>query len=229
MISEVTFSKSYSSFWNEVTPWIIPYTKTINEKYMASLMNPIEEIEDPAYRSINSIIAFNIFRNKCQGEKITLGKSFEQTKEEIKKYPRNNLDKYILDKNNASIIKQISERLFMIYSSNDILIDPFFPGCGILANCNGDIMADNSLIEIKTVERALQASDIKQLLVYCGLNEIAGKKYKLEKIVYFNPRAGTSWNDNINILFKSISSITLVNFYQELENFLISGSAESII
>lgn len=229
MISEVTFSKSYSSFWNEIVPWIIPYTKTINEKYMTCLMNPIKEIEDPSYRSINSIIAFNIFRNKCQGKKITLNKSFEQARDEIKKYPRNNLDKYVLDENNASIIEQISERLFLTYSSDGILIEPFFSGCGILANCKGDIISDNSLIEIKTGERSLQASDIKQLLVYCGLNEIAGKKYKLDKIVYFNPRVGVLWNDDINILFKSISSITLVNFYQELENFLISESTESII
>jgi hypothetical protein len=229
MISEATFARGYSSFWNGIIPWINQYTKAINERYLTSLMNPIKGTEDPSYRSINSIIAFNIYRNKCQGKTITLDESFRQTKDEIKNYPRNNLDKYIFDKNNENIIKQLSDRLFEIYFSKDILIDPFFPGCGVMANCKGDILFENSLVEIKSGERTLQASDIKQLLVYCGLNEIAGKKYKIDKIVYFNPRMGVLWNGDINLVFRSISSITLVDFYQDLEDFLISMSIESIM
>lgn len=229
MISEVTFARGYSSFWNRIIPWINPYIKVINERYLTSLINPIKETENPSYRSINSIIAFNVYRNKCQGKTITLDESFRQTKKEIENYPRNNLDKYIFDKNNENIIKQISDRLFSIYFSKDILIDPFFPGCGVMANCKGDILFENSLVEIKCGERTLQASDIKQLLVYCGLNEIAGKKYKIDKIVYFNPRMGVLWNGDISLVFRSISSITLVDFYQELEDFLIAMSTETIM
>lgn len=229
MISEVTFARGYSSFWNEVVPWINPYIKAINEMHLPSIMHPINESEAPSYRSINSIIAFNIYRNKCQGNTITLEESFRQIKDEIRNYPRNNLDKYILDKKNESIINQISTRLFDAYFSDDILIDPFFPGCGAIANCKGDILFRNSLIEIKSGERTLRASDIKQLLVYCGLNAIAGKKYIIDIIAYFNPRMGALWNMDINIVFKSISSITLIDFYRELEDFLFTMSTETIM
>jgi hypothetical protein len=227
MISEISLSRGYSSFWSEVIPWINPFTQVINKRYMTFLMQPIKEQENPAFRSINSIVAFNLYRNRCNKIKLNAKLSFEKSIDEIKKYPRNSLGKYKLDTLNKCIIDQIADRLHMFYS-DDIIIDPYFPGCGMLANCRGDILHENDLVEVKTGERALLATDIKQLLIYCGLNEIAGRLYPIKRITYFNPRMGVTWSSDIDLLFKSISTLSIVDFYQELENILLSLSAESI-
>jgi mannosyltransferase OCH1-like enzyme len=108
----------------------------------------------------------------------------------------------------------------------DLEFHPFFPGCGILSNSEGDLLSSSILTEVKTGDRQILPSDIRQLIIYSAMNHLAGNQYDIKEISYFNPRKGTLWHNDIQDLFSSVSNIPFSDFSYELESYLISQSQE---
>ena len=77
MISEVSFSRGYTSFWTEYTPWIGDFVGSINKGMGLQTQSPITVTDDAIHRSINNIIAFTIFKN-------------------IVKFKNDNIERYVL-------------------------------------------------------------------------------------------------------------------------------------
>jgi hypothetical protein len=67
MISETTFARGHSSFWQEYFPWLNNYVDSINKKELKQLFMPLNISEDPIFRSINNIISFNHFKSNKMG------------------------------------------------------------------------------------------------------------------------------------------------------------------
>jgi hypothetical protein len=225
MISETNLSKGYSTFWKEFTPWLNSYSQQINKIGSTTLFDHIEISEETKYRSINGVLAFNSFRKKKITGEFNINEIFTESKNEIENFPRSNFDNYILDELNKEIINKLVKRMSETYQSS-LEFEPLFAGCGFLANCKGDIIENETLIEIKTGDRNLLSSDIKQLLIYYALNEISGNKYRIDKLQYFNPRTGVIWENDIESVIKAISTITSNEFCHNLEYFLIALSSE---
>ena len=225
MISEKLFSKSYSTFWSEVTPWLNSYTQLINKRYLSKPFSSLTEIEDSKFRSINGILSFNYYKTWVLSSKPKIADILKASRAEIKRFPRNHLSEYRINTTNTKIIESLAKRLRATYDE-DLFFNPAFQGCGILANCEGDLLSKDALIEVKTGERQIAPSDIRQLLVYVGLNQISGGLYKINEVQYFNPRKGVLWRSRLDDLFRSISTIPVSDFSYELASFLILQSDE---
>jgi len=170
MISEVSFSRGYSSFWTEHVPWISDYVSSINIGLVERLQLPIELTDDTKHRSINNVFAFTYFKNVLTRNNDNLDAAFGETSTIIKNYPRNNLETYALTKEYSLIVKKQSERLINRYKGKSVEFYPQFSGCGLMESCQGDLFYNNTLVEIKAGERGLLSSDIKQIIIYCALN-----------------------------------------------------------
>ncbi|MFZ6649015.1 hypothetical protein ACO0LO_25040 [Undibacterium sp. TJN25] len=81
---------------------------------------------------------------------------------------------------------------------------PKFTGCGILDDCEGDILVGKTLYELKNVERDFRLADIRQLLCYCALNFASGK-YEIDTLGLVNPRAGLYYRVGLNALSFAVS------------------------
>ncbi len=125
------------------------------------------------------------------------------------------------------MISDLSDRLYAKYCK-DVIVDPFFCGCGIIDNCNGDILKDDTLVEVKTGNRKLLVTDIKQLLVYCALNTQQTSKYNIINVEIYNPRMGQLWSSPIGRLINDISPISQYELFDELCKY-ISDMTEKII
>lgn len=223
MISESVFSKGYSTFWSEVTPWLNNFTQLVNKRYLSKVFTELSDLEDSKFRSINGILAFNFYKKWVEGKKPTISETLEQSRPEITRFSRNSFNEYELSDLNTQIVENLAQRLRYTFDE-DLVFNPRFQGCGILGNCEADIISGTSLIEVKTGDRLIAPSDIRQLLVYVGLNEIAGGAHVINDVQYFNPRKGVLWRSSISELFNSISTIPLSDFSNELEGFLVSQS-----
>jgi hypothetical protein len=225
MISEALLSKGHTSFWSEFTPWLNSYTQIINKRYLAQPYGSFQDTDDPKHRSINGIISFNYFMQWSLNRKPLINEVLELSKKEIERFPRNNLSEYSLDPTNMKIVESMALRMKTTFSE-ELMFHPFFPGCGILSNCEGDLLSKKTLVEIKTGDRQILPSDIRQLIIYAVLNHLADDVYEIKDISYFNPRKGTLWHIDIQDLLSSICNLSLSDFSYEMENYLISQSQD---
>ena len=224
MISEKNFARSYSSIWIEYFPWLASYCQNINKYNLARVRSPIPLIDLVEHRAINNTIAFFHFKNL----KTNLNHQLESTRDEVleymRKFPRNNISTYKFTENDRRIINDQTFNLRIRYINNTV-INPFFPGCGILDSCYGDIIEDNKLIEIKAGDRNIIPADLKQLIIYTFLNWICDPMpFEIKYLEIYNPRLGYSWSNSIDDLFLSITNTPKEDVFDQIAKYLVTQS-----
>ncbi|NIJ77742.1 hypothetical protein FHT08_002825 [Xanthomonas campestris] len=92
-------------------------------------------------------------------------------------------------------ISAIAERInfYIIFRGCErVDFSPNFPGCGIISSCDGDILADDVLIEVKAGGRKFRATDLRQLFIYSAL-AWKSRDTNIKSICLLNPRWGVAW------------------------------------
>ena len=230
MISEKNFAKHYSSFWNEHTPWLQEYYASENASGRR-IAGPVKQHEETDFVSINNIIATTHYKNICNDPGHPLEESFRESLPIARRYPGSKWAGYELTELHREIIHIQVNRLDGQYGSM-VKHDPFFPGCGIMSSCRGDLISGQTLVEVKaqkarTENKPFRIEDFRQLIVYCALNYLAGEKYKITKINLFNPRLGYLWSSDLEEFIYIISNSTSAELFENLGNYL-TESAETI-
>ena len=226
MISETNFSRGYSSFWIEYFPWLNSYCQSITKYSLKHVHSVPNQAECPEHRGINNTLAFFHFRNLNSNINYDIESSKEEALKYMERFPRNNVNTYKFSTIDQKVISFQIEKLRSKYSK-DLIISPFFPGCGIIDNCYGDIIQENKLVEIKAGERNIAPSDIKQLIVYTVLNWLSGSTtYKLDHLEIYNPRVGYLWNNSIDDLLVSITDIPKEDIFDQFTKYLITQSED---
>lgn len=154
-------------------------------------------------RSLVSEISFGIFRLSIKKNE-TIGNSFPSqallrdlvlfSRERISKLDRkelNEIEEPSEDELSESIrLAFLIQRFFLRFEKNEnLIIDPIFKGCGFIDRSIGDVLAGNTLYEIKSGDRKFRSVDMRQILVYCALN-YASQQYLLLNVGLVNPRLG---------------------------------------
>jgi len=103
--------------------------------------------------------------------------------------------------------------------SGKIIIQPPFKGCGILNSCFGDVLASKCLCELKTVDRNLRSTDIRQVLIYSALN-YKSKQYDIETVTILNPRRAVKFSFKVEALVARISRKTSTEVFHQITDFL---------
>jgi len=80
-----------------------------------------------------------------------------------------------------------------------IQVRPAFSGCGLISACEGDLVVDGCLYEIKAGERGFRVTDLRQLLVYSAL-AYASRSLGFHKVGLLNPRTGVEWTRTLDDL-----------------------------
>lgn len=226
MISEISFSRGYTSFWTEHAPWISDYVSSINKGLVERLQLPIEIGDDTIHRSINNIVAFTLFKNIASQGNSKIEDAQKESFKIVKNYPRNNLETYTMTKEYELIIQKQSERLVNRYKGKVLEFYPQFSGCGMMESCQGDIFHNNTLIEIKAGERGLLSSDIKQIITYCALNWLSNSPITIDYVEFYNPRQGILWESKLIDIIMSISNLPIEDLFDQIGKYLTDMSAD---
>ncbi len=237
MISEKTFIRYYSSFWEQLLPGIDHYIRMINSGFKERLFTPITTPDIPNRRAIINGIAFRLFYNfkahsiPYKNLKINSQELLKIKKSEEKKMSfLNNSNDFEneLNDNEFKIIIELTNRLIQYVSSKpEMLIYPEFQGCGLLFNCSGDLLFNDTLIEVKAGNSNFSRQDMYQLLTYGALNHISTNKINLTNFELINIRTGIQWNEDIESVCEIIGGASSSEVYSEIVNY-ISNNYRSI-
>jgi hypothetical protein len=102
---------------------------------------------------------------------------------------------------------ELADRLRRIFDhSKEIVLRPTFPGCGYVDASEGDVIFGSTLYEVKTVNRPIRSSDIRQTITYAALNAAStSNSFNLEAIGLFNPRRGKVFDFGLEHVSSEIS------------------------
>jgi hypothetical protein len=91
----------------------------------------------------------------------------------------------------------------------------------LLDSCYGDVLAQNTLYEVKIVDRKLRSTDIRQLLIYCALN-YNSRQFDIQAVSILNPRRGVEYIFKLERLTERIANRTPADLFHEITDFLFN-------
>lgn len=233
MIDAVTFANNYHAFWNEHAPTCEHFVRKINIGGFERAGFPIN-IEGKNHHSYSLIaeMGFSIFVERhndyCQGNSRKNSEIMEaawvETERRLSRFLEvgMSLTKKLVSTHMEEILK-ISDSIFRMYGgSHDVSTRPSFKGCGYIDESEGDLIDSDCLIEIKSVNRKMRGTDVRQLITYCALNELS-KQYEICEIGIFNPRSGLFFSMPINEVCLEISGRSKIELFGEIVRAISSG------
>jgi hypothetical protein len=226
MISERKFSKSFSSFWNELLPIAEDYVRLMNRiliRYCKPTKSELKINRDK--RSVINELSFRLFMYSVKGIHLSSNDKHKlsiKVISYIKRIAPNIQTELTLNK------IELNEAEFLSHSLADYFKDdktellkfwPDFKGCGIIHSCKGDIIDNNKLIEVKAGDRNFRITDIRQIITYLALNSIS-KQYTIKNIALVNPRKGLSFNTNVEEFIEGCSKKKPIDIFGDIIDFI---------
>jgi hypothetical protein len=98
----------------------------------------------------------------------------------------------------------VSNLLKFFPLGGNYVLRPQFNGCGLLSACEGNLISDGCLYEVKAGDRPFRISDIRQLLVYAALAH-AKNALDFDQIGLCNPRKGLIWIMPLDSVCQAVS------------------------
>ncbi|WP_139134069.1 MULTISPECIES: hypothetical protein [Pseudomonadaceae] len=215
MISEQNFSSNFASVWNKITPLADTYWRKENLKLKREL-SPIQNEASPKLRGFINELSFETFKEakkaKIQPRSELIIPIAIGLTEKIGDYifritnDQESITKN-LDNRTQREVFNLTHNLMLFFPKNDeINFRPKFSGCGIISACEGDLIYEDCLYEVKAGDRKFRVNDIKQLLTYTSLAFSKGQLH-FSKVGLFNPRNGYHWERTVDQLCLELSGM----------------------
>ncbi len=230
MISERKFSKSFSSFWNELLPIAEDYVRLIN-RILIRYCKPTksELIINRDKRSAINELSFRLFMYSAKGIHLSSNDKHKlsiKVVNYIKRIAPNIQSEILLNNIELNEAELLSDSLADYFKDGKkdgktelLEFWPDFKGCGIIHSCKGDIIDNNKLVEVKAGDRNFRITDIRQILTYLALNSIS-KQYTIEYIALVNPRRGFSFNTNVEEFIEGCSKRKPIDIFGDIIDFI---------
>lgn len=232
MISEVTFAKKHTSFWNALLPNANNFIRIINGSLIEDLYKPLVPqkrkenivfVNELAFRLYSALVKGNITVTKLRSKELEKNpcyiEAFAETKVFLSRFKYSVDFKIPLTDEEVNFIKDITTNIYHKYFDviGTMKTSPLFKGCGFLNPANGDLYTPNKLIEIKSGGRKFSIYDFRQVLIYCTLNFYSPEKMLIDEVELFNPRMGILYTTTVNSLCKDLSSLQPQELFFEIK------------
>lgn len=228
MISEHKLANQYTSLWRELMPMGDRYWRNQNS-FLESFSPPIAGTGKKELHGVVNELAFMVFCRMHELDHqpkpdVSLRISRELANDAIKyisRFSRNDASKpkrlspKALGEAAALAIQQYRFFSFSLAVNSPYITRPKFHGCGELSNCEGDVLTDDTLFEVKAGERTFRITDLRQLLIYSALAHASGN-LTFSKIGLLNPRTGTFWVRDLNTVCRATSGLRAPDVFQAL-------------
>ncbi len=232
MISERDISEKFSVIWKENLPLLTPnFMRIFNESHVDIVnLNPVNTIEEVRYDLVSEA-AFNL--SEIVYNNNTTAASYLSNTNNIHNLITKTAasiwtNKYLSDDDYQFTVYELEEILkiseniteFVFLTKKEIVrFKPKLKGYGFISDLEADLLIDDTLFEVKTVNRNFKSTDLKQLFIYLALRQVGeGENWKYAGL--YNPRKGTLCKFNIKGLIFSLTGGKTPN--ETFENLLNS-------
>ncbi|MFW1642549.1 hypothetical protein [Acinetobacter guillouiae] len=229
MISEVTFSKHYTSFWNSVLINSRNYVRLINGSLVQNIHKPLLT-SNSGYTAYINEVAFELFSSSLNKGNL----NFEHgditnacSKAGIKirlfatQYQNVNFPQY---EDIETEVLFIVRSLYNQYSRTNPQIKVTFRGLGLLNSTEIDLSYNKILVEVKSGDRKFKITDIRQILIYLTQNHFSKDSLDIKYIELFNPRMGILFSTDVESMIYQLTASTPRELYEEIRCFLCNST-----
>lgn len=240
MISEREFAQDFGAFWRTSLPFLSPLAveriqleASVLRDVKSGFARPLSQLSRGKHNDFVAELGFELFaRCVSQGESyrsvVRDGDAVDRSARAVRKRLSILREPMrIAAGQRTALVKQavqVGGRLELYFRRREglggLTIQPEFPGCGIFDKCFGDVRGDEALYEIKTVDRNLRSADIRQGLVYCALNHLAGLR-PIQTLVILNPRRATEVVLDLEASAERFAGKTVAELFHEVGAFLV--------
>lgn len=231
-MNERQFASHFSGFWHTSLPNLESVVRTLNlaaEREQRPLVSGIS----PDRRDIVSETSFQLARIRTprsgRGEPNDVNLAFERAVAFLQEPPAHERAIGALNEEEVGEVRVLTDRLlqFTRLQLNGMALlqadfSPKFSGHGALEACEGDIVVDDRLIEVKCVDRAFRSTDFRQVLTYATLAYLS-RAQTYASLVLYNSLRGTSIIVGTDELVRSSGGKTKEEFFHEVSYALCSG------
>lgn len=247
VISEKTVASVFNGFWEETLPLLTPsFVKVFNEAHREEL------VDLPSSKFVRIPIAPEVTKHDlvaefafCAAEAShATGKTvFEIAKSReivegiyakavlfLKQYDSIEGEFLLNDVEVEEAFKLADQyQYFFDYlhlRHTDIEFRPRIRGAGFLGSCTADLSAGDTLYEVKAISRNLAGRDIRQLLIYLGLQS-AADKFPWEYAGFFNPRRALYYRFSVeHLIYRTSGGKSKTEVFDRLLRFLDARGIE---
>jgi hypothetical protein len=234
LIDATTFANSFSAFWRGITPSCDLFVRRVNLDGYERWEPPLKNIPPGGRKALTAEYAFSAFAISIEifngadplPEEKVQSDAWNQTVSRLKPYAAEGLDiQTPLTQAEREEANLFYRRLYSFFAQRPkpIFPRPLFPGCGFLGESEGDVLVQDTLYEVKTVDRNFRSSDFRQLLTYAALNRAANSQ-DISFVAVFNPRRGTLFKIDLDDLAKEVSGMNSSQLLTEIVEELSSGA-----
>jgi hypothetical protein len=229
LISELTFSREYGSFWRGLTPTSEAFIRQVNLGLSERWCRPLAGETVSARRAFVNELGFCLFRDLAGGVwrgrgwvrpsdrdavvQAAVGEAWRRVRPLAERAGK---DRMGVEEGELREAISLAGRLQAYFREvRDLVVEPTFAGCGVVDQCRGDLLADSTLTEIKAGERRGRASrissfrsvDIRQILTYLALNHAAPEPKAILEVCLLNPRLGLAFKTTVQDLCFNVSGL----------------------
>lgn len=229
MISEVTFSKNYTSFWNAVLINSRNYVRLINGSLVQTIHKPFPP-NNGGYTAYINEVAFELFSISLDNgnisfrdEDITNACSKAGTKIKLFATQYQNIIFPQYDEIKTEVLF-IVESLHNQYAGKNPSVKFGFRGLGLLNSTEIDLRYNDILVEIKSGDRKFKVTDIRQILIYLTQNYFSKDSIDIKYIELFNPRMGILFSTDVESMIYQLTASTPRELYEEIRSFLCNST-----
>ncbi|MHB1219763.1 MAG: hypothetical protein ACYC1L_16345 [Alphaproteobacteria bacterium] len=235
MISEIAFCQNHSSFWRLTAPTTDLFIRRLNRDLYDRDFPPMKKLTTPNRRAFVNEIAFELFSlsvtNAVSSVAVISLDEVSPSVEKVRaraarrKGPRETYENPPDSFEMQDIVEQHRRMMLALAPSThikSIVPQPYFPGCGIIDSCVGDVLASTTLYEIKAGDRAFKSIDVRQLLTYATLNQLSGQ-HNINRLALFNPRSGVRASFDVDEMCFEVSGKDSNTLFREIGAAISSG------
>ena len=233
VISEHQFATHYLSDWHTITPLADGFWSFEN-LMLTRIVPPLKPMARKDMRAIINETAFRAFcllqnnSNRIRRTDVLNAIEVELSPSllYIQRFsPSSHLQTENIDDNFRKEAGNLVFRLLHFFpGSTHTILRPTFSGCGLLSQCEGDVIKGSCLYEVKAGERGFRVVDLRQLLTYTAL-AYANGTLSFQEIGLFNPRTGLAWKKSLEEVSYSLSGLRLTDTLSALVDRFSGASA----
>lgn len=228
MISEVTFARQYTSFWQQALPMSTPLVRTLNRR---------PEVFDK-HELLAGRVRWDVLGDLCVrllGHRISKGRlrRKELSGKEIAELAKEAVAFVRRQRGGAKspgpflaeieTARKLAGRLARFLEEFEprryIIPHPQFDGCGVIDACRGDLLVGETLYEVKLNEKGFRVTDLRQLVIYSALN-YARPRHKLKRIAVVNPRLGIFFRSDLRGMLELMAGTDAFDLLSEILDFV---------
>lgn len=225
MISEVTFAKLYTSFWNSLLINSKNYVRLVNGALIEDIHKPISSYSSQ-YNAYINILSFELYELSLDKGNMLFTQSeiesackysFDKVSSFTSFYKSVQMPNFSEIKNEVNfILKSLTEQ----YKNKSPIIRKPLDGIGILNLSEIDLMYASTLVEIKSGDRKFKSLDFRQVIIYLTQNHYSSMPVSIDRVELFNPRMGILFNTDIESMIYELTVLSPNEVYEEVKNYL---------